>query len=265
MDISIIILHWKNIAKTTKCLDSIKVSDLGALTREIIVVDNGSEDNIAAVLKERYPEVILVASAKNLGMGRGNNLGIKKASGEFLCILNDDIVLRPDSLLVLHRQMRSDGKIGLAAPKLMNADGSFQPSCFRFPGLMTPILRRTFLGRIFKKRRDDYVASDEPGEAVRECDWIMGSCLFVRRSVLDKIGAFDERFFMYFEDTDLCRRVRVTGFKVSYCPLAVAIHEHSRYSAQKPWYTAPFTDKLAREHIKSFVKYLWKWRSARNS
>src|SRR3989339_1550255 len=113
MDISIIILHWKNIVKTTKCLDSIKASDLGALTREIIVVDNGSGDDIAAILKDRYPEVILISSEKNLGMGGGNNLGIRKARGEFLCVLNDDIVLRKDSLAVLYREMRADDKIGL--------------------------------------------------------------------------------------------------------------------------------------------------------
>lgn len=238
---------------------------MAGLKYELIVVDNGSGDDIADTLKSRYPEVILVASTKNLGMGRGNNLGIKKAQGEFLCILNDDIVLQRDSLAVLYREMRADDKIGLIAPKLINADGTFQPSCFRFPSLATPILRRTFFGRIFKKQLDGYVAGEADSGAPRECDWIMGSCLFVRKSVLDKVGAFDERFFMYFEDTDLCRRIRRAGFKVLYCPAAAVIHEHSRYSAQKPWYTAPFTDKLAREHIKSFLKYLWKWRKSRNA
>ncbi|OGF27101.1 hypothetical protein A2303_03320 [Candidatus Falkowbacteria bacterium RIFOXYB2_FULL_47_14] len=260
MDISIIILHWKNIVKTTKCLDSIKASDLGALTREIIVVDNGSEDNVADTLKNRYPEVILVASAKNLGMGGGNNLGIKRARGDFLFILNDDIVLKRDSLRILYERMRSDGNIGLSAPRLVNADGTFQPSCFRFPTFMTPVLRRTFLGKIFRKRLEDYVAGEDSSESERECEWVMGSSLLVRKAVLDRIGAFDERFFMYFEDTDLCRRIREAGFRVEYCPGSVVVHEHSRGSAKKAWYIAPFTDKLAREHIKSFLKYLWKWR-----
>ncbi|MFH0891184.1 MAG: glycosyltransferase family 2 protein [Candidatus Falkowbacteria bacterium] len=265
MDISIIILHYKNTAKTAKCLDSIKNSDLGALAYETIVVDNGSGDDIAAILKDRYPEAILISSEKNLGMGGGNNLGIRKARGEFLCVLNDDIVLKKDSLMILYRQTRADDKIGLAAPKLINSDGTFQPSGFRFPSLATPVLRRTFLGRYFKKYLDGYVAGEADSGALRECDWIMGSCLFIRKSVLDKVGGFDERFFMYFEDTDLCRRIWHAGFKVLYYPEAAVIHEHSRYSAQKPWYIAPFTDRLAREHIKSFIKYTWKWRNTRNS
>ena len=91
---------------------------------------------------------------------------------------------------------------------------------------------------------------------MKEVDWVMGSCLIVPRSLIDKIGQiFNKRFYMYFEDTDLCRRTWKAGFKVIYYPEAQVIHDHGRGSAGRPWYLAPFIDKLAREHIKSWIKY----------
>jgi GT2 family glycosyltransferase len=97
---------------------------------------------------------------------------------------------------------------------------------------------------------------------IMNCDWIMGSCLMFEKNILEKInGGFDERFFMYFEDTDLCRRIKSIGKKVVYNPEAEVIHDHSRDSAREAWYISPFVSKLTREHIKSYIKYFLKWYS----
>lgn len=260
MDLTIIILHYKNIAKTVRCLDSIRGADLADLESEIIVVDNGSGDNIAGVLRARHPEARLIASARNLGMGGGNNLGLKEARGRFILVLNDDIEVSADAIFLLYNKMEGDDKIGIAAPKLLNSDATYQPSCFRFPELVTPLLRRTPAGRLFPRALKRYTMDDFDGSHERECDWVMGSCFMVRKSIIASIGWFDERFFMYCEDIDLCRRVRAAGFRVIYVSGASVIHAHGRGSAKRPWYIAPFTEKLAREHIKSWVKYFWKWK-----
>ena len=103
--------------------------------------------------------------------------------------------------------------------------------------------------------------TDFDHDEIRPVDWIMGSCLMVRHAGWE---GFDERFFMYFEDVDLCQRVKMIGKKVIYNPEAVVIHDHSRQSARYPWYIAPWKDGLAREHIKSWIKYFWKWKVLNN-
>jgi len=145
----------------------------------------------------------------------------------------------------------------VVGPKLLNPDDTLQYSCSRFPKVYTPILRRTFLGDYFKTSRDGFMMTDFNHDEIREVDWLMGSCLLVRQAGWD---GFDERFFMYFEDIDLGRRVKAIGKKVIYNPRAVVVHDHQRQSARWPWYVAPFKDSLAREHIKSWLKYFWKWK-----
>jgi GT2 family glycosyltransferase len=121
-------------------------------------------------------------------------------------------------------------------------------------------LRRTFFGGLASRYLDHFLMKDYDHKDPREVDWLMGSCLLIRRSIMDKDGKiFDEKYFMYFEDTDLCRRVQKKHkLKVIYFPHSSVIHDHARQSADKPWYIAPFTDKLTREHLKSWIKYFLK-------
>jgi hypothetical protein len=160
----------------------------------------------------------------------------------------------------MHELMEADPEIGLAGPKQYYPDKTAQDSCFRWYGLLTPFYRRTFLGRtkFGQKDLDRILMKDYNKESGLAVDWLLGSFLFCRRSVLDKIGLFDERFFMYFEDADLCRRCWAAGFKVYYFPEAEIIHNHIRQSAQDPWYKF-FLNKLSVIHIASWIKYLKKW------
>lgn len=254
MQLSLIIVNYKSKVKTKNCLDSIKASDLNGLDYEIILIDNNSGDNLDEF---KASNLRLIYSPRNLGMGGGNNLGIREARGEFVLILNPDTIVQPEAIKILYNYIINHEDVYIVGPKLLNSDLTLQYSCARFPKIYTPILRRTFLGDFFKKSRDGFMMTDFGHDKIREVDWLMGSCLMIRK---DEWEGFDERFFMYFEDIDVCKRAWRFDKKVIYNPEAVVIHDHTRQSAKNPWYIAPFKDKLAREHIKSWIKYFWKWK-----
>lgn len=265
MDLSIVIVNYNSREKTLNCLKSIYASDLSGVDFEIILIDNGSAEKIEDEIGKDYPKINFIVSKKNLGMGKGNNLGIKAAGGDFILILNPDTIVKPNAVKILYSQIKNNNNIGIAGPKLLNSDGSLQYSCFRQLRFFTPIFRRTFLGRFANKHINNFLMLDKIPQpplnkgGIMDVDWLMGSCLMVRREVFNKVGFFDERFFMYFEDTDLCRRVWRAGFRVVYFPQAQVIHDHGRGSAEKPWYLAPFVSKLSRAHISSWIKYFLKW------
>jgi len=260
MDLSIIIVNYKSKVKTARCLAAIFNSDFQGLKFEVILVENASGDNLDDLMSGR-PELKIVYSKKNLGMGGGNNLGIKEAKGKFILILNPDTEVSTGAIKTLFDYLEAHLDVYIVGPRLLNPDGTLQHSCSRFPKIYTPILRRTFLGDYFSSSRDRFMMTDFDHEEIREVDWLMGSCLLVRS---DGWEGFDERFFMYFEDIDVCRRAWRFQKKVVYNPQAVVVHDHARESAKNPWYIAPFTDKLTQEHIKSWVKYFWKWRAKNN-
>ncbi len=274
MDLSIIIVNYKSKRKLINCLDSISRSDLAGLAHEIIVVENASGDDLSDLVSKNAnlvstdiklkTDIKLIESPRNLGMGGGNNLGIKAASGEFILILNPDTVLREDAILILINYLRTHSEAGLMGPKLLYPDGSLQLSCLKFPTFFIPVLRRTFLGEYFKKTRDDFTMSDFNHASIKEVDWMMGSCLMFRKKMIAKDGSdffprFDERYFMYFEDTDLAREIKSRGYQAIYHPEAVVVHDHARESAKNPWYIAIFKDKLTWTHIASWFKYFIKW------
>ncbi len=128
MDLSIVIVNYKSKHKLDACLKSIKSSDLGGYSYEIIVVENNSGDNLD-YLKDLYPDLKLIVSPKNLGMGGGNNLGIKEAKGDYILILNPDTVLKPDAIYILLKLLKENKSVGLVGPQLLNPDGSLQLSC----------------------------------------------------------------------------------------------------------------------------------------
>jgi len=263
MDLSIIIVNYRDKDKLVNCLNSITQLKMEGVNYEIVVVDNNSGDKLGD-LEGRYDRLKLINSPRNLGMGGGNNLGIENSSGKFILVLNPDTLIKEKTIPTLLRYLENNPKVGIVGPKLLYPDSSLQYSCARFPKIYMPILRRTFLGEYFKNIRDSFCMTDFDHDSVTEVDWLMGSCLmFKRRISLDngKIyePKFDKRYFMYFEDTDLCREVWTRGLKVVYNPQVIVIHDHARESAKYPWYLAIFLDRLARKHINSWIKYFLKW------
>jgi GT2 family glycosyltransferase len=260
MELSIIILNYKMRGLVKNCIKAILESDL-AVEYEIIVVDNGSDDGVEEMLKEKFPQVKFIQNGKNLGMGAGNNAGIRQAPGDYIAILNPDIFVFPDALSRLLNYLKANNHVGLAAPKLLNPDRTLQLTCYRWHRLWTPFFRRTFLSRLpfAKEELSRFLMDDWDHQTTREVDWIQGSCWLLPKKIFNEVGLFDERFFMYFEDTDFCRRIHQAGYKVVYLAEAEVVHLHRRQSADGGLNNI-FTNRLTRIHVKSWLKYIWKWR-----
>lgn len=260
MDISIVILNYKNRGLTLHCINSIKEADFNNLKYEIIVVDNNSDDSLGDILNWQYPEIKFIQNKKNIGMGAGNNVGIRVAQGEYVAVMNPDTIAFRDTFNLLYDFMEANPKVGLVGPKQYYPDRSVQDSCFRWYSLLTPLYRRTPLGNLnfAKKDLDRFLMRDYNKKYEREVDWLLGSFLFFRTKALAKTGLFDKRFFLYFEDTDLCRRFWQSGWEVYYYPKAKIIHNYLRQSAHEPWYKF-FINQSSRIHLISWFKYLLKW------
>ena len=261
MDLSIIIVNYKSREKLSNCLVSLEAANL-RLSREILVIDNNSGDDLTE-LASSYSTVRLIVSSVNQGMGGGNNIGIEQAQGKYILILNPDTVVQPGAIETLVVYLESHPEVAMVGPKLLYPNGSLQYSCSSWPRFWMPVLRRTFLGRFFPATLRSFMMKDYDHSTPRTVDWLMGSCLLFRRELPVTGGVFqprfDERYFMYFEDTDLARQVWSQGYAVVYVPQAIVIHDHQRASAQHPWYLAIFLDRLARQHILSWLRYFIKW------
>ncbi len=243
------------------CLNAIR-ENLPSLDYEIIVVDNNSEDNIQQFLESQFPDVRFISSSTNLGMGGGNNLGIREARGDYILILNPDIFVYDNAIIKLLDHLKANPDIGLIAPRLLNGDKTLQYTAYRWHRFFTPIVRRTFFGKIsFGKRElSRFLITDWDHLDIREVDWIQGSCILLPKKVFDEVGLFDDKFFMYFEDTDLCRRIKKHNYKNVYYADAEVIHLHSRQSGGGVLQVV--FNRLTRTHIISWFKYLWKWRNS---
>jgi GT2 family glycosyltransferase len=260
MDLSIIIVNYNTKDKTLACLASLARADFPGLDKEVLLVDNDSAEPIEAEAKQAIDDLVFIKNGSNLGMGAGNNVGIRKSSGQFVLVLNPDTEVDPGAIMTMLGYLHDHPEAGLVGPELVYPDGTPQDSCYRYPNLILPLVRRTFLGGLAKGYLDYYLMKNLDLTKPQAVDWIMGSCLLIRREVLDKVGLFDERFFMYFEDTDLCRRINNAGYEVVYLPSARVIHHHGRASAKKHWLVALFANKMSRVHLCSLLKYSIKWK-----
>ncbi len=259
-DINITIVNWKMKDDIKKCLETLYQDIAGSGIKTIIhVVDNsGNTDGIKQMLEENFPEVKYIDAGGNIGFGKAQNLGLKSATAEYYLPLNPDIeFIRGEKVFEkLINFMRNNPDAGIIAPKLLNPDNSIQESCYRFPSFFAQISRRLGFN---KKAVDYYLMRDFDHCSTVAVDWVMGSFMFVRAELVEKIGFFDDRYFMYFEDCDWCRRTWLSEKKVYYMPGASVKHAHKRDSAAMSPVLAVFKNKTARIHIKSWLKYFLKW------
>lgn len=188
-----------------------------------LVVDNASTDNSAEVLRERCPEAVLTFNYQNIGFGRANNQLLARLRSPYVLLLNTDAFVSPNSLSAPLAFMESHPECGLLGVRLVGRDGALQPSCRYFPTPINVFLSRTGLGRLFPwVRQVDDMAWDH--RSARECDWVPGCYYLMRREVIDQVGLFDPRFFLYYEEVDHCKRVKAAGWKVMYFPDTSVIH-----------------------------------------
>jgi GT2 family glycosyltransferase len=230
--LSIIILSWNVRELLRKCLASLPWNDPQV---EVIVVDAGSADGSAEVARVEFPAARLIAQTENLGYTRGNNIGLRAATGRYLLILNPDTELVGDALAQMLAYMDSHLKVGVLGPQLISADGAAQSTRRRFPTLATAFFESTWLQPLAPRAilRHFYV-EDLPNEAISDVDWVMGAALLVRREAYGQVGGLDEGFFMYSEEVDWCRRMKAAGWQVVYFPPARIIHHEGRSSEQVP-------------------------------
>lgn len=259
MDISIIIVNYKTPGLLQQCIRGIQLVNI-PLSYEIIVIDNASNDGSKGIVAEKFPHVAFVGNATNIGLAKAINIGLQRSRGEFIMILNPDIAVLEGAVEKLHQFLLEHPKVALVAPRLVNPDGTTQLSCYKFPGKMIPVYRRTPLGRLpwAKKMLQEYLMLDWDHNDNRAVDWVLGACMLIRRSAVDDVGFMDERFFLYFEDVDWCRRFWSNGWSVYYVADAKMVHYHQRLSAESPGLSGIFS-KATRIHILSGMKYFMKY------
>jgi len=252
-DLSIIIVNWNTKDYLAGCLASIK-DNTKNISYEIIVADNGSADGSADLVEQDFPGVSLIRNEENLGFGRANNQGLAKASGKYILFLNSDVAVAESCLDRMFAFMENHPEIGASACRLTFPDGRLQHSCRQFPSFKVYFLMLLGLRYLFPnlKAFRRYLMLDWDHSDEREVDQIMGSFMFIRKSVLDQVGSFDERYWMYFEEVDLCLRIKRAGWKIVHYPDAPAVHFLSKSSEQ--WGET----KRIREFQKSLLKYFQK-------
>lgn len=223
-DLSICIVNWNGAHLLEPCLRSI-FEQPSQTSFEVIVVDNGSTDDSLAMLQREFSQVKVRVNQENVGFTRANNQAFQIAQGRYLLMLNNDTLVKPGALTHLVAFMDDHPEAGIVGCRLLNPDGSLQPSCWPFPTVRSMLFRALYLDKLFPRSHwaGAYYAAWEH-DAVREVDVVMGCCLLVRRQVLDQVGPLDEGFFIYWEETDWCRRAKQQGWQVLFTPQAEVVH-----------------------------------------
>lgn len=236
---------------------------------QITVADNSqNRDGIREEIEKRFPQVKYIDCGGNVGFGQGNIKGFEATPARYYFALNCDTVI-PENSRTVERFVRfldEHKNIACIGPKIVNMDGSLQYSCYRFdlPSILIKPLKQINLDKKYRwvrKHSDKLEMKDFDHNETRPVDWVLGAAMIVRADVAEKIGWFDDRYFMYMEDCDWCRTMWENSMPVYYVHDIVIYHTHNRDSAKVPGLLrAFFKNRLARIHFMSWVKYLWKWR-----
>ncbi len=292
-DINIVFVNYKMREDIVKAIDSIFRDLSGSnINAQITVVDNsdntdGIKDELDSSLRPprlspRSDRVGAGGEAGgndklsfnyldargNVGFGKGCNIGFAHTPARYFCTINPDTIIPENSKTIerIIKFMDENPKIGLIGPKLLNTDGSVQDSCYRFDlsSILIKPLKHINLDKKYKwvkKHADKLEMRDFDHNETRPVDWIMGSTMIARREACEAIGFFDGRYFMYLEDCDLCHKMWEAGWPVYYVHDIAIQHKHARDSAKvRGALNALVKNKLARVHLVSWFKYLWKWR-----
>jgi GT2 family glycosyltransferase len=232
MDLSVIIVNWRAKDFLPECFASLK-DNIAGLDAEIVFVDNDSRDGSLEWVKETHPDAKVVENKENLGFSRANNLAIGLCAGEAVMLLNPDTFLKKDSITAMLSLMKENPSAGIVGPRIEYPDGKLYPQCKR----AVPDIRNAFV-HIFRLKsllstRKDYTLDTLDPDEVHEVGAVSGSCMLIRREVLNNIGLLDEDFFLYGEDLDFCMRTGRAGWKILYCPRAIVVHHHGQSSRKR--------------------------------
>ncbi|HUQ63953.1 MAG TPA: glycosyltransferase family 2 protein [Acidimicrobiales bacterium] len=229
---SAVVVNYNARDHLLECLRSLRADGM----EEIVVVDNASRDGSATAIAAEDPQARFVDTGANLGFGTAANRGVAATSSDYVMILNPDAIVEPGGTKMLVDALDTEAALAVVGPRVENPDGSLYPSARRFPDLRTAI-GHAFLGFLRPENRftRDYKMLDHDRSRASEVDWISGTCMLVRRSAFDEVGGFDESYFMYVEDVDLCWRLRRAGWTVGYDPRARVVHTIGASSELAPY------------------------------
>lgn len=235
--LDIVIVNHKSTEFLMHCLHSVFTSKNG-VPIQVFLEDNNSQDGVEHV-KETFPHVDLTMNDCNMGFARAVNQAIRKGCAPYVMLLNPDTVLSKELISSTLDYIESNPKVGIVGPRILDRDGSIQGSARRFPTVLTGFFgRTTLLSRLFPRNRftcANILTIECDGKTPLEVDWVSGACMLIRRKALADVGHFDERFFLYWEDADLCRRVREYGWKVMYYPATSIMHHVGGSSDKNPF------------------------------
>jgi|SRR6185369_2242528 len=264
-ELTIAVNSYRNPDILRLCLLSIQkeMADTG-IPYEILVADSATEENTEMLMREEFPSVRFFPFAENVGFKTLVNVSVQEARGQYIFLINSDIILSREAVPSMFQYLKAHPEIGLLGPKQFNFNGSLQQSCFHFYRPLTILYRRTWLGKLpfARKHLLWFTMNDYDHKQPKAVDWIIGSAMLVSKEKAEKIGAMDNRFFMYMEDVDWCRRFWEHGFKVVYYPLTFVYHYHGKGSAKGGFFGSLLFNRLTWYHIESALQYFWKYRKS---
>jgi N-acetylglucosaminyl-diphospho-decaprenol L-rhamnosyltransferase len=246
-DVSVVVVTYNSMPELERCLESVS-------GYEVVVVDHGSTDGSAELVRERFPHVRLIEQ-ENRGFGAGMNAGMRVAGGRYFLLLNADAWVLGDGVEKLRAFADEHPEAAVVGPRLLNPDGSLQPSVRGFPTLWRLATEYFFLRKLAPRSRlfNGFYGAGFDHRSVREAEWLGAACLLVRREAVDDVGFFDEDFFLFSEEVDWCCRFREAGWKVLFFPGAEVMHV----------FTASYNPSLFNELVRGHLRFLAKHRGAR--
>jgi len=248
---SIIVVNYNSYPAIVECLRSIQ-TQIQSRHYELIVVDNASSDDSVAQIKAQFPTCRIVQLAENVGFGAGNNAGVRIASGEYLFFLNPDTLLLEDSLKILLQKITKNPDVGIVAPRITYPDGRLQLSTAWEISLIGEYKTRKQLVDYEHGKHQAEIEAEYARD--RAVEIVLGSAFLMTKALFQMVGGFDETFFMYFEESDLCQRVRAKGYQVLYTPDTTVVHLHGTSVKKIP-------DKMIVEYRRSQLYYYRKHHS----
>ncbi|AWH84449.1 hypothetical protein HYN59_04650 [Flavobacterium album] len=245
IQLSVIIVNYNGLKYLRDCFDSL-IDKLGGLTYEIIVLDNDSRDESCSFIEENYPDVILIRSTENLGFGRGNNEAVRHARGEYLLLLNNDTILL-DSLMPVYTMVSADPSIGAIGIMMLDGNREYLQSAGKFPDVsgMFRIKNLSNMGKEFE--------TGVFSRTAYEVDWLGGAFLMMPKKIYEEINGFDQNYFLYVEDVDLCKMIADKGYKRIFVPGYRYIHFVGFNTSKNPFLIKGYKIFINKHH-KGFTK-----------
>lgn len=216
-ELSIIIVNFNDKPYLEECLSSIEENTQN-LDFEILIVDNNSSDGSQEFIKQNYPNIKLITNEENVGFAKALNRGLRESKGEFFLFLNTDTVVYPNALSPLLKELKTNPGIGAIGPALLRGENAYQVSFGKSVSFASQIFQKYFLNPFYKLRL-------KSSQKRKEVGWLSAACFMTRREILEDVDLFDENFFLYFEDIDLCYRIRKKGWNLLFLPQARVFHK----------------------------------------